>query len=213
MGPAGLALRQDGAMGVRSWIAMLVAVMVAAATSAGADPIVSVDADPDAPGIQPVRSVALGSSIRVDVEISGVEEPGGKNLTLELAYAPTVLALDEVTRGDFLSGLGEEWAFYVIPLPSGVRVEWLQRSLDPFGAIGAGDLLSFWFEAVGVGDSVLSVDAIELIPPFWPIVPEIHIGATEDATVTVVPEPGTGLMLGVGCAAIAVARRRATSRA
>jgi hypothetical protein len=192
--------------------AILAALLPALAGAVRAAPIVSIDLDWIAPGSQPTLSTPLGSSIRVDVSISEVEVPGLREFELELAYDSNVLALDEVISGGFLSSAGDVWIYEVTPLPSGVHVLEVVRTFD-YGASGAGDLLILLFDTVGVGESLLSLDGIALRPPLYPFVPAVPVGEVYSATVAVVPEPATGLLLGLGCAALALARRPTCRRA
>ena len=183
--------------------AAIVALALGAGGDARAVPLLAVDADPSQPGLQDVRIVSVGSSFDVFVTISNVEAAHPLHaFELSLGYDALVLAATDADLG----------AFLVAPVlvvendatPPAVR--FAATTLGPLARDGAGELLSIHFDAIALGTSILSLASVILAEPFGDeIVPFELLGAT----IQVVPEPATGVLLVMGLGAIASRPRRA----
>jgi hypothetical protein len=198
-------------IGVRTGrCAALAAMVLAVAGAARAAPIVSVDTVRNTPGIQPTRSVAVGTAFEIDVVVAGVAAPDVlTGYELDLVFDTSVLALAAVQDGGFIPY--PLFIFDVTPGPTGVHVWAAIRSFGE-GAVGDGILLRVVLEALRPGESSLVLEEVALGRPFSAVIGPIPLGGIEHGSVQVVPEPATGLLLGLGCGALAGGRRRATSR-
>jgi len=167
---------------------------------AAALPIVSVDADPNLPGVQTTRSVELGDSFDVAISVEAVDAAHPLHaFELVLAHGD-VLGGASVALGDFL---GAD-AFLIPGAPSPIGVEIAAARLGPEGSAGAGVLAIVHFAALALGTSPLDPLDVLLAEPFG--VP-LATDAIHGATIEVVPEAATGALLFAALAALAGARR------
>lgn len=168
--------------------------------AAGAAPIVSVDADPDLPGVQDVRAVSLGAAFEIAVWIEAVD-PGDPLHAFELAltHGPH-LSVTAVSLGDFL-GL-DALLFHAETSPDGAEAA--ATRLGPEGRAGAGSLLRVGLVATALGSSALDLSGLRLAAPFG--VP-IEIEALRGAVIRAVPEAATGSLLLAGLLALAARRQ------
>ncbi len=187
--------------------------------SAGALPLVAVDADPLTAGVQPSASVSQGASFDVDLFVDlGAEPLNGFQFTLE--FDPTVLAALDVVDGGFLL----DPVFEVEKQVGALSVSFAEATLLPAGATGSGVLATLSFEALAAGSSALDLvvsndptETLILSAPFGaPIcgVPGGRACDVSDGSITVVgdgstpiPEPRAALLFLLGFAIAALRLR------
>lgn len=167
--------------------------------AATALPILSVDADPALPGVQSERAVALGAFFDVAIFVEAVDSDHPLHaFELTLAHG-TSLDGPVVTLGDFL---GVD-ALLILAAPSSAGFEIAATRLGPEGRNGAGVLAIVRFSAGALGSSPLDLNDVVLSEPFGlPLATESIRGAS----IRVVPEVETGVLLLTGL--VALARRR-----
>lgn len=163
---------------------------------ATAAPLLSIDADPAAPGVQSVRRVLLGSSIGVDIVVSGIDalQPL-QAFEFDLAFDGSVLTALQATPGDFLLPpifVGRN----AIGLAS---VGLTLASFGVGGALGGGVLAHVEFMAAAEGTGFVGLQNVLLSAPFGDAIGGVTLAG---GTVTVVPEPGSLLLLGLGIAGL-----------
>jgi len=186
--------------------AALAALWLVAAGSAGAAPIVSVDMEPHASGIQTALTVLPETTFEVDVVVSGVPAPGFNVYVVALGFDTEVLGVAEI----FDLYFADLFFLEIAHSDTGVEVSAGFRSFGG-GEFDDGPMFRVIFEAAQPGESPIEIQSAVLQASFFdPPVPPPVIGGA--GTVPVVPEPATAVLLGLGCAALARARRRATSR-
>lgn len=170
---------------------------VLGAGTAQAVPVVSLAASPN--------PVVPGGNVQVNVLISGAIDLYAYQFSL--LFNPAVLQASAPTEGAFLGAGGT--TFFV---PGSVnntlgRVNLTVGSLLGVlpGVNGNGVLASLNFNATSVGSSVLQLADVVLLDSAL-----LDIQAqTQAVTVSVIPEPGTWLMFGLGLAAVGgLVRRR-----
>jgi hypothetical protein len=187
-------------------VRVLIALIIAASglTFAGAvsaAPVVVIDADPNAEGIQVEIEVISGDMVAIDIWIMGVDpdpELGLHGFQLDLAFDDVILTAPILEPGDFLGDEVEDFCEFV-PVADGIVCVAYTR-VDDSSSTGSGIIASVIFEAAGVGTAVLSLQQVILTSPFGI---EIIEFTTQSATI-IVPEPGAALlglaaMLSLGC--------------
>jgi len=169
-----------------------------------AAPIVSLDLDPLQAGVQATLAVPLAGAIQVDVVVLGIDTPPLAAFEFDLGFDPGILTLGTVTNGGFLN---DPFFFDVFPGAAGVRVEAAIRSFGG-GPTGDGVLASLTFDTLGPGTSLLDLEIV-LLRPLGAIFPDptIPTDAVNDGVITIVPEPSSAALLGLGCTVAAIARR------
>ncbi len=156
--------------------------------------------------VQPASmAVAAGQAFTMTVQISGASDLFGYQF--DLAFNPAVLAATSVTEGPFLSSCGP-----TIFLPG--TIDNVGGSISgnadilagPVSGInGSGTLLNASFQALAPGTSSVSLFNVIALNSSGQELPL----ATSGSTVTVVPEPGTGLLVGAYAAGfLALLRHR-----
>lgn len=170
---------------------------VLGAGTAQAVPVVSLAVNPN--------PVAPGGNVQVNVLISGAIDLYAYQFSL--LFNPAVLQASAPTEGTFLSTGGT--TFYVPGTVNNTlgRVNLTANSLLGVlpGVSGNGVLASLNFNATSVGSSVLQLADVVLLDADL-----LDIQAqTQGISVSVIPEPGTWLMFGLGLAAVGgLVRRR-----
>lgn len=174
--------------------------------AAQAAPILEIDTDPGAPGVQADSEFGLPVAFTVDILVSGVEPASPLNaFEFDLFFDPLLLTPTAVIGGGFLMA-----PTLVIQQSLGaLAVEFAEATLGSGGAVGDGVIASVTFAAIAPGVSVLGLDAVVLSAPFG--VP-IAVGGLADATVTVVPEPRTLSLFSLGLAAFGGRRWQGSRR-
>ena len=158
-------------------------------------------------------SATVGEQVEVTVEVSGLgdgEAPSLGAFDLDLTFAPALLAADEdtISAGSFLGVLGTEalaWGsvnggvgnVQVISLLSPDDLDALQGASFVLGTVS--------FDALALGSGSFEITRAALSNAFG--LP-LTVDAFVDATVTIVPEASTALLLAAGLAGLAAARRR-----
>jgi hypothetical protein len=165
-------------------------------------PILSIDVDPAAGGIQASRTVTVGSTFMVNVRIDDVT--GLYAYDIDVDHNSAVLTATNALEGPFLAAGGA--TFFHAPTPADpVNAVATLLGAVP-GVSGSGVLYSIQYSALAVGSSLLDFTSLDLLDDqFNPIQPELAAGSIN--VVAQIPEPSTLLMLGVGFAGLAAARR------
>jgi len=183
-------------IGVLRYTLLYLAVFLIASPAA-ALPVVGLDFDSIAPGMQ------SGETFSLDIVISGVlalEPVNG--FSFELGYLDLILDTLAIDAGGFLSG-------ELIPLPEDLSAPSISYALGSFGAgdWGAGVLARIEFSALESGISILNLDTLELGQPFPAegLLPFEYLGS---AQVIVIPEPSSALLVALGVSLLAGRRSR-----
>lgn len=182
-------------------VALLIALWVALSSRAVAAPLLAIDLDPATAGVQSSATIAVGSSVSLEIVISGVESAEPLNaFQLELAQDETVATALEATLGSFL--LSPEVLLHSVD-PG--RVGLAAVTLGPGAVFGGGTLAAVTLEGSAVGTTGVTLENVLLSQPFG--VP-IDGFTLQDALLTVVPEPATGSLALSGLVLLVVGRRR-----
>jgi hypothetical protein len=192
---------------------LLAALLVAlSAAPALAVPLVAVDTDPLAPGVQASRTVEIGESFDIDIVISGVEASRPLHtFELDLLFSDAVLSALSVVAGGFLAEPSSVLAADVTP----PDVTLLAATLGSGVASGDGVLGSIRFEAAAPGTSGLLFAEVKLATSFLYFDPDLDVPlgierTLQGGSITVrepssepIPEPRAALLFGLGCACVA----------
>jgi hypothetical protein len=173
-----------------------------AAVPVQALPIVAIDVDPVSPGIQNTTTLAIGATLEASIVVLGVEAAEPLNaFELDVDFASAVLAAllaDQV--GSFLVAPVSQFENTI-----GVsEVELAALTLGPGAAFGDGLLAVVSFQALAPGSTAVALGDVVLSQPFGVPIAGVVL---EGAVVTVVPEPGTGVLVFLGAVLLASHRR------
>lgn len=153
----------------------------------------------------------LGSSVSVDVLISGISDLYGYQFSL--SFDPALLQLSSASEGAFLPAGGTTfWDAGIVDNSLG-QISFTFNTL--IGAIpgvsGDGVLAHFNFQVTGVGTSALNFSDVLLLNSQLATLP-VQINNGSLTTINAVPEPSTWLMLGAGLAGLGFLRTRASGK-
>jgi adhesin HecA-like repeat protein len=180
----------------------LAAIVLAAATTARAGAIFSIDAP---------ATVSPGDAFTVNANIAGITDLYA--FQFDLSFDPVVLAATSSTEGPFLPSGG---ATFFIPGTIDNVNGMVTATADtliaaPAGVSGADTLASFGFSAIGVGTSALTFSNVILLDSNLNDIPF----TLSNGSVTVqgggpsaVPEPVTAALLGTALLVLWVLERR-----
>ena len=182
--------------------AALLATAFAAPSAYAADPVLSIVPNPS--------SGVVGSTIDLDITISGVSDLYGYNFSL--LFNPAYLRASSASEGAFLGAAGGATDFGVADLsgtPGQVFYVYGTRFGPVSGANGGGILAHLRFDVIGAGTSTLSFADVAFVNSLnGDITPQL---GTKTLVTSAVPEPQTYLMMGVGLIGLAALRRRQVS--
>ena len=165
--------------------------------AAHADPVISLNVSPN--------PAAVGNTVLVNVNISGAVDVYGYQFSL--LFNPAVLQATSSTEGSFLPSGGS--TFFVAGTVNNTlgAVNFTVGTLLGLlpGVTGNGTLATLSFNAASLGTSTLGFrDVVLFNSELVDLTAQLQGGV-----VTVVPEPSTWLMFGLGLAGVAgLARRR-----
>jgi len=126
---------------------------LAAASPALAVPIVSVDADPVAAGVQASAEVVVGSSFEIDIVVADVGPEALFGFQFTLLYDPGALLALTVVDGGFLPA-----PIFEVDETLGIGfVSFSEITLAAAGATGGGVLATLTFQALAEGGSLLDL--------------------------------------------------------
>ena len=156
----------------------------------------------------PTNDVSLGSSVDVDLVISGLGDSAPPSLgafDVDVFYDPLIVTLTALTFGTDLgtsiqsdiAGLGTVNLFEV-SLESALTLDAVQP--------GAFTLATLTFDGTGLGISALNITVNGLIDALASDLPEADVG-TGSITVSSVPEPTTLILLSIGLAGLGFTQR------
>jgi len=181
--------------------ALFIGCLWVCAQTAGAAPIVSVDVDLATPGVQSSGVVSLGSFVVIGIVVEGVEAADPLNAyEFDLDYDSLILTPTSVSDGGFLVPP----VFVIEQNLLSPDVNLATTTIGGAGAAGAGLLATLVFDAIGLGTSTLDLNDVILSAPFGV---QIATGDLLDASITVIPEPGTFVVLGAGLLLLAARGR------
>jgi hypothetical protein len=167
-------------------------------------------------GVGPSASVSPGDPVSVTIVIAGIGDGGPPKLSgfdIDLAFAPAVLSFVGVSFGDVLGEVGVQALTSADVLSGPTRLNVVEASLLPsetLDAIEPGSFLlaTLSFQALAPGVSPLSITRAVLADTSdVPGGNSIAVEAVENASIFVVPEPGTASLLALGLLGIARSRR------
>ena len=191
-------------------LAGLASLLVAGAASAL--PFVSVDADPDTPGIQSSRTVEAGQNFSIDIVASDITAPSSlSGFEFDLGFDPSVVSALSVSSGDLLNTP----IFNIETVVGGMSVEFAEVTLGFNGATGTGTLATIEFLAVDTGSSDLDLMNVILAQPFGI---RLNLDGVVDGRINVgtmgepIPEPEAAGLFAVGLLLAGFALRKKAAR-
>lgn len=172
------------------------AMLLAASTQAFAVPTLSVSAQP--------APVVSGGKVDLAVNISDITDLYGYQFTL--SFDAALLKASGFTEGTFLSGAGATFSDGGTVDNATGTISYVFNTLigAGAGASGSGQLGLFSFDSFGNGNAAVTLSDVLFLDANQN---EIAVVA-DGATVQVVPEPESFLLVGIGLAAAGVVRRR-----
>jgi hypothetical protein len=165
-------------------------------------------------------TIGLGDPFDMALQISGLGDftaPSLGTFDVTVTFSPTLLTFDTVTYGDpvlgdqlDLSGVGSLTA----TTPGVGAVNLFELSFDSASDLnslqaGAFTLATLTFTGQAVGTSPLAFSSVLLGDAEGNALTPTSVGS---GSVTVIPEPGTVLLVGSGLVTLAAVRRRARRR-
>jgi general secretion pathway protein D len=150
-------------------------------------------------------TVSSGQTFTVPVSISGVSDLFA--FQFDLAFDPTILQLQSISEGSFLSSAGSTiFSPGTIDNTAGTATTTADTltGLGP-GASGSGTLADFTFQAIATGTSALTLSGVILLDSNLDDIPFTTSNGSVTVGNAVVPEPG-GLGW-IGALALAAALR------
>lgn len=185
---------------------VLAAALAFLPTSAIGVPIVSVDVDTAAAGVQSQREVVDGDAFTVAVLVADVAESNPLNAAeFDIGFDSSMLNPSQVVTGGFLV----QPTILVESDLTPPDVNFAEATLGSDAVSGTGVLATVSFQSLAVGTTTLDLNDVILSAPFGE---EISISAANDATLTIVPEPSVGALVGFGVLLLRVTRRTARHR-
>ena len=173
------------------------AIAILSSTRAEAIPMLAVDVDPGTPGVQSFAQISLGGTLQIDLVIQDVEAAAPLNaFELDVVFDPTGLAGVGVSLGTFLTAPTlaiEETATASSLLLAATTIGSAAASGN--GILGTGEI-----DTLAIGTFLIDLDNVILAQPFG-----VPIGSFDlsGASVQVVPEPSTILLVAFGLAILA----------
>jgi hypothetical protein len=183
------------------------ALVLLSAAPALAVPLVFLDTDPLASGVQESRTVAPGESFDVDIVVLLEAWNPLNAFELDLLFDASVLSALAVADGGFLASPSVVFEADV----TAPDVNFAAFTLGPGEASGLGILGKVHFEAAAAGTSELVLADVKLSAPFGvPLPAALRHGSIR--VVPAVPEPRAAALFALGCALVARGLRRPRRR-
>ena len=159
-----------------------------------ADPIISLTPS--------LTTVFPGDTFTLDVEITGAV--GVFGWQVDISFDPAIINIVSTTEGAFLTA-GAATTFFIngtLDNGTGLVDNMANTRTGPVGGVsGAGVLASLTFQAVGLGVTAVTLSNVLLSDS---AAQPLTLGSTSAASVNVVPEPGSWLLLLSGLPGVAV---------
>ena len=194
------------------WLIRLSLLLAMAPSVARALPVLAVDTDPDAPGIQLSAEIPAGSPITVEILIFGVS--GSVPLfgyQLSLVFDASLVSGTSVDDGGFL--IAPVIGASLEPSVSG-QIGYGATTLSSIGASGAGVLARIRLAGLAPGTTALDLSGIVLATVLEPgVVQPIPFDPSQSGSLTIVPEPGSALLLALALGLAHALRRLGISGA
>jgi general secretion pathway protein D len=150
----------------------------------------------------------VGGTADINVHIADVQDLYAYQF--DIAYDPAVVSVVSITEGDFLAGGGS--TLFVpgsVDNTAGTIAFTANTLLSPVpGVSGSGTLVTLRFAASGTGTSPVTLSNVVLLDSTLS-----EVAATvQNGSVSVVPEPGTALLLTAGMVVGLIVRGRKNAR-
>jgi hypothetical protein len=203
--PVEAAMRR--ALGLRLAVTTaLSAALVCAALAPGASALsIAIDLDPSTDAVEDAATIPLGATLTLAIRIAGVPAATPLNaFELDVAFDPAIATPLGAQEGGFLVPPVETVEVLLAP-----EIGIAFATFGASAATGAGILATVDVRGDAFGSTPLTLNDVILSAPFGE---EIAFDSLFNATLFVVPEPATSLLVLAGCVGLAARRAVVSSR-